>query len=168
MGLALIFKALPFLWHFIREYVVGGKKLQGNIAGARRKTPWRLIVMVLFLVLVLFLNHLMDLNAKNEELEKKIAAIAKAPVKIAEAEPLLTRDHVELRLCQQSNQTVSADLKIAHAETTRLSQDVARLTAELASCKLGNQFIPNKPEKPKNDRAAERLEKLEEKEGGSE
>lgn len=167
MGVALLFKALPFLWYFLKEFVVGKKRLGPANQNTRQKMPWRLVVMALFLVMVLFVNHTMDLNDKNEELQKQLTESAKAPKPVDEGVQILTRDHVELRLCQQQNQTNLNDLRIAEADKDRLDDDIQRLTTELAACKA----TPPQPVIPKvdkkNKKAAERLEKLEDIEGGS-
>lgn len=162
MSLALIVKALPFLWPFLRESLK--KPKTGGPAG-RSKRPWRLIVIGLFLVLFLVVRHVSTLNDQNEALEKKLQeltlAIQKVPPPVTQQ--AITPDHVELRLCQQQYQSLMGDFRIAEADKERAQQDVAKLTAELAQCKAP----PVKridPVKPKSN-AADRLEKLEDKEG---
>ena len=162
-SLALLLKALPSLWFFLKEAVVGKGRLGPTNANARAKTPWRLIVMILFLAMILFLNHTIDLTTKNEELEKRLKESEKP--KQTKVEEGFTRDHLELRLCQQQNQTNLNDLRIAEADKDRLVQDVQKLTLELLQCKVPPS--EKKPPVDKNKKAADRLEKLEDNEGGS-
>lgn len=161
MSLALIVKALPFLWPFLRESLK--KPKTGGPAG-RSKRPWRLIVIGLFLVLFLVVRHVSTLNDQNEALEKKLQeltlAIQKAP---PPTQQTITSDHVELRLCQQQYQSLMSDFRISEADKERALQDVARLTTELAQCKA-TPPMRIEPIKPKSN-AADRLEKLEDKEG---
>ena len=160
--LALIIKALPFLWPFLRESLT--KPKTGGPA-SRSKRPWRLIVLVLFLVLYLTGRHVSDLNDQNVALEKKLqeltVAVQKAPPPVTT--PAITPDHVELRLCQQQYQSLMSDFRITEADKERAQKDVALLTAELQQCKAPSPK-PVVVIKPKSD-AADRLEKLEDKEG---
>lgn len=162
--LAAIIKALPFLWPFLKEYITRSSDPNPGPAN-RNKTPWRLIVLVLLFVVIMFVRHITELSDKNAELEKRILELANTKPPVVSTPPeTITKDHVELRLCQQQYQTLMSDYRISEADKDRAIADLAKVSAELASCKAPQP--PKIKSVPKND-AADRLEKLESKEGNN-
>lgn len=146
---ALLIKSIPYLWPLLKEFLEGKKDHPYFKDVIRAKSKSRILAFILLLLVLIIGGWAYDLHTTNEELTKKL----EQPKPFAHQEPMYSRAHVDLAVCERDRQEAKLDIVQLQTTTAKAEMEAKQCRVDLEWERLNKPTkTPSRPNtKPKSE-----------------